>query len=282
MSKLNMVGIIPVAGLAAEFGMEWSSSLMPVGPNYSALEATVFECLHAGCTSIWIVANDDVAPLLRYRLGEMATDIDSIQRGAFAKFGHTKHVEVPIYYVPIHPKHRDKIDCYAWSVIYGANVAFWIKRKFSRWTVPDQYYVSFPLGMMDPKEVLQHRSLLRRNTPFYFSYQGQTVKEGLPLSFVIDPQEWRRAKHVITTNASVWKAPAEGMPTEKLPAEEQLLSRDYGLEDVFGGGPAGTTQEMKSFYDLTTWSGYGKFISSELGKRTKRPNTNTMYRGRSK
>jgi hypothetical protein len=282
MSKLNMPAIIPVAGMNTEFGMEWDASLVPVGPNYTAIEATVYECLHAGCTSIWIVANDDMAPLLRHRLGEVATDIDSIQRGTFVKFGQTKHIEVPIYYVPIHPKHRDKVDNYAWSVIYGANVAYWIQTKFSRWVQPDQYYVSFPMGMMDPKEVLEHRSLLRKSAPFYFSHNGKTVKDGLPLSFVLDPAEWRRAKHTITTNASVWKAPTEGMPTEKLPPEEQLVSLSYGLDDVFGGTPAGTLQEMKSFYDLTTWSGYGKFISSELGKRTKRPNTNTMYRGKSK
>ena len=277
-----MPAVVPVAGLKTEFGMEWDASLVPVGPNYTAIEATVYECLHAGCTSIWIVANDDVAPLLRHRLGEVATDIDSIQRGTFVKFGQTKHIEVPIYYVPIHPKHRDKVDNYAWSVIYGANVAYWIHTKFSRWVRPDQYYISFPMGMMDPKEVLEHRSLLRKNAPFYFSHDGKTVKDGLPLSFVLDPEEWRRAKHTITTNSSVWKTPDKGMPSEKLPPEEQLVSRDYGLEDVFADGPEGTKQEMKSFYDLTTWSGYGKFISSELGKRTKRPNTNTMYRGRSK
>ena len=173
-----MPAIIPVAGMNTEFGMEWESSLIPVGPNYTALEATVYECLHAGCTSIWIVANDDVAPLLRHRLGEIATDIDSIQRGAFVKFGSEKHIEVPIYYVPIHPKHRDKVDNYAWSVIYGANVAYWIHTKFSRWTTPDQYYISFPMGMMDPKEVLEHRSLLRKNAPFYFSHKGKTVKDG--------------------------------------------------------------------------------------------------------
>jgi hypothetical protein len=277
-----MPAIIPVSGMTTEFGMEWDSSLIPVAPNYTALEACVYECLHAGSTSIWIVANDDVAPLLRYRLGEVATDIDSIQRGTFAKFGQTKHIEVPIYYVPIHPKHRDKVDNYAWSVIYGANVAYWIHTKFSRWAQPSQYYVSFPLGIMDPKEVLEHRSRLRKNAPFYFSYEGKTIKDGVPVSFVLDPQEWRRAKHVITTNASTWKAPDEGIPTEKLPPHERLISRRYGLEDVFGGGPEGTKQEMKSFYDLTTWSGYGKFISSELGERTKRPNTNTMYRGRNK
>ena len=156
-----MPAIIPVAGMQTEFGMEWDASLVPVGANYTALEATVFECLHAGCSSIWIVANDDVAPLLRLRLGEYATDIRSIEQGSFKKFGATHHTEVPIYYVPIHPKHRDKVDNYAWSAIYGANVAYWIMTKFSRWTRPSQYYVSFPMGMMDPKEVLKHRAALR-------------------------------------------------------------------------------------------------------------------------
>ena len=277
-----MPAIIPIAGMTAEFGMEWDASLIPVGPSYTALEASVYECLHAGCTSIWIVANDDCAPLLRHRLGEYATDVDSINRGTFVTYGSGKHLEVPIYYIPIHPKHRNKVDNYAWSALWGCNVAYWIHTKFSRWVQPDQYYISFPMGMLDPKEVLQYRSLLRKNAPFYFSYNGQTVKDGLPLSFVLDPQEWRRAKSVITTNASVWKAPDEGMPTEKLPADERLVSLSYGLDDVFGDGPSGTTQQIKSFYSLTTWSGYGKFISSELGKRTKRPNTNTMYRGRSK
>ena len=277
-----MPAIIPVAGMTSEFGMEWDASLIPVGPNYTALEATVYECLHAGCSSIWIVANDDVAPLLRHRLGEWATDIDSIQRGTYVRFGTEKHQEVPIYYVPIHPRHRGKIDNYAWSAIYGVNVAYWVMTKLGRWTQPHQYYISFPMGMLDPKEVLSHRSLLRKNAPFYFSHQGKTVKDGLPLSFILDPEEWRRAKHIITTNASVWKAPDEGMPTEKLPPEERLISRGYGLNEVFGGGPNDNEQEMKSFYDLTTWPGYVKFISSEQGKKTKRPNTNTMYRGRTK
>jgi len=283
MSNLSMPAIIPVAGMDTGFGMEWDSSLVPVAPNYTALEATVYECLHAGCTSIWIVANDDVAPLLRHRLGEYATDIDSINRGTFATYGSEKHLEVPIYYVPIHPKHRDKVDNYAWSIIYGANVAYWIHTKFSRWTQPDQYYISFPMGMMDPKEVFESRSKLRRNTPFYFAHQGKTVKEGAPLSFVLDPEEWRRAKRVITTNSSYYKLPPPGeMPSEPLPPEERRLSLKYNLEDVFGDGPQGTIQKMKSFYDLTTWEGYVKFISSDLGARTKRPSTSTMYRGRNK
>lgn len=278
-----MPAIVPVAGMNTDFGMEWDASLMPVAPNYTALEATVYECLHAGCSSIWIVANDDVAPLLRHRLGEWATDIDSIQRGTYVRFGTEKHQEVPIYYVPIHPRHRGKIDNYAWSAIYGVNVAYWVMTKMGRWTQPHQYYISFPMGILDPKEVLKHRSQIRKNPRLYFSHEGKTVKDGVPLSFVLDPEEWRRAKRKIVTNSAVWKAPEEGpYPTEKLPPEEQLVSLSYGLADVFGDGDDAPIQEMKSFYDLTNWDGYVKFISSELGKRTKRPNTNTMYRGRSK
>ena len=283
MSKLNMPAIVPVAGMNTDFGMEWDASLMSVAPNYTALEATVYEFLHAGCSSIWIVANDDVAPLLRHRLGEWATDIDSIQRGTYVRFGTEKHQEVPIYYVPIHPRHRGKIDNYAWSAIYGVNVAYWVMTKMGRWTQPHQYYISFPMGILDPKEVLKHRSQIRKNPRLYFSHEGKTVKDGVPLSFVLDPEEWRRAKRKIVTNSAVWKAPEEGpYPTEKLPPEEQLVSLSYGLADVFGDGDDAPIQEMKSFYDLTNWDGYVKFISSELGKRTKRPNTNTMYRGRSK
>jgi len=282
MSRTDMPGIIPVAGMTTEFGMEWDASLIPVAINYTALEAAVYECLHAGCTSIWIVANDDVAPLLRYRLGEHATDIDSIQRGRFAKFGQTKHLHVPIYYVPIHPKHRDKVDNYAWSILWGCNVAYWVKKMFSRWTVPDRYYISFPMGMLDPKEVLEHRSALRKSGGFYFAHEGQTVKDGHPISFVLTPEEWRRAKHIITTNSAVWKAPDEGIPTEKLPPAERRISLRYGLEEVFGDADTGMDQEIKSFYDLTTWDGYVKLVSSELGKKLKRPNTTTMYRGRSK
>ena len=281
--KLNMPAVIPVAGMTSEFGMEWDSSLIPVAPNYTALEASVYECLHVGCTSIWIVANDDIAPLLRHRLGEFTTDIESIERGTYKRFGSDNHREVPIYYVPIHPKHRDKVDCYAWSVIHGVNVAYWITTMFSRWAAPKQYYISFPLSLLDPKEVYRYKSVLKKNVPFYFEYEGKTVKDGAPLSFVLESEEWRRAKHVITSNSALYKAPPPGeMPREMLPVGERRKSLGFSLADVFGDGPPGMHQELNKFYDLTTWDGYVKFISSELAEKTKRPNTNTMYRGRSK
>lgn len=275
-----MVGVIPVAGSIDEFGLEWTGTLMPVAPNYTALEAAIFECTQVGCTSIWIVCNDDEAPLIRSRVGEFAVDQDSIQRGTYLRYGSSFHKDIPIYYVPIHPKHRDKCDCYAWSIIYGANVAYWICKRFSRWVVPDTYYVSFPLGMSNPIEMFDSRKFVRSRNPFYFSYEDKTVKDGLPLSFTFQPDEWRRAKHVITTNSKLYAPPEEGerMPRVKLPPEERRISRWFTLKDVFGGGPEGTVSELSWFYDLTQWSEYGKFIGSEHNKRIKRPSKLIMYK----
>jgi hypothetical protein len=181
-TKENLPAIIPVSGMASEFGMEWDSSLIPVGPNYTAIEATIYECLHVGCNSIWIIANDDIAPLLRKRIGEYATDIRSLEQASFKQFGSDHHKEVPIYYVPIHPKHRNKVDNYAWSAIYGANVAFWIMRGFSRWTTPAAYYVSFPLGMMDPKELLKHRAKVQKKKPSTSHTRVELSATGIPLA----------------------------------------------------------------------------------------------------
>ena len=96
------------------------------------------------------------------------------------------------------------------------------------------------MGAMDPKEVLEYRSKMRKGAPFYFSHQGKTIKDGLPLSFVIDPEEWRRAKRVITTNASYYKAPPLGeMPSVPLPKEERYVSLGYGLRMFLMAAPKG-------------------------------------------
>jgi hypothetical protein len=278
-SKKNIPGIIPVAGLTSEFGMEWDASLVPISPNYTALEASVYECLNVGCSSIWIVATDKTAPLIRHRLGDRATDLESVYRGRYIKRQTDNHIEVPIYYVPIHPRHKKKNDCYSWSVIWGAHVAYSIMKKFSRWTIPKQYYISFPLGILDPQEVYKYKSELKREVPFYFSYKGKTVKDGLPISFMIDEKEWMRARDTIVKNTAIFAMPEnpDDMPYEMLPIEERRKSLKYDLEDVFGDGPDGYQVEVNQYYDLTGWDSYVKLLASELGERSKRPPRTIMY-----
>ena len=74
--KKHLAGIIPVSGIKSDFGMPWHASLMPIGPNYLAVERAVAECAYAGCDTIWIVCADDVTPLIRYQVGEKIQDYD--------------------------------------------------------------------------------------------------------------------------------------------------------------------------------------------------------------
>ena len=70
----HLAGVIPVSGQKLEFDMPWHDCLMPLAPNYLAIERSVVECAYAGCETIWIICNDDMQPLIRHRLGDYVQD----------------------------------------------------------------------------------------------------------------------------------------------------------------------------------------------------------------
>lgn len=70
----HLAGIVPVASQKMDFGMDWSDCLMPIAPDFTAVENAVLECAWAGCETIWIICNDDVSPLIRYRIGDFLMD----------------------------------------------------------------------------------------------------------------------------------------------------------------------------------------------------------------
>ena len=270
----HLAGIIPVAASAGEFNLPGHDSLMPLAPDFNLIERSVAECSYAGCETIWIICNDDIAPLIKHKVGDWVEDLYTIEAGRYVKYPKEGHVSIPIYYVPIHPKHRDKYDCYAWSIIHGANVAYWICRRLGRWLIPDRYYVSFPFGVCDLEEVKRARQKMSRKAPFYFSHEGKTVCDGLPLGFTFDTAEWRRAKNIIKSNSRSYYPPLEGeIPSQLLPPEERRKSRHFKLLDVFKGADlsSATINELPWFYDLTTWTQYGKLITSGHCEDIKRP-----------
>jgi len=280
----NIPGIIPVANQTSEFGMEWESSLIPVAPDYTAIEASIFECAQLGCSSIWIVANDDTAPLLKHRVGDSVVDIESVKLGRYIKFPNNNYVDIPIYYVPVHPRHKGKYDNYSWSIVWGAHVAYSIMKKFSRWTIPVKYYVSFPLGIFDHTEVYERRTIIKNNTPSYFSYKGKTIRDGYPISFSFSFNEWKIARDKIIKNANAMiyseEAEAEGkyFPYVRAPVEERRKSLKYSLKDVFSEFPEGREVDVRNYFDLTSWGEYARLLNSDVGRSLYRPSDKVMYK----
>jgi hypothetical protein len=70
----HLAGIIPVVQNTLNFEMPWHDCMMPIAPDYMALEHSVYECAMAGCHTIWIVAAEDVSPLARKRIGDFVQD----------------------------------------------------------------------------------------------------------------------------------------------------------------------------------------------------------------
>ena len=81
----HLAGIIPVHGQEFDFGFDWHDTLMPIAPNYTAVERAVVECAYAGCSTIWIVVSDEMEPLIRYRIGDYVQDPVYLYRN-FDKF----------------------------------------------------------------------------------------------------------------------------------------------------------------------------------------------------
>ena len=276
-SKLafHLAGIIPVAGQPLDFKMDWSDCLMPIAPDYTAIESAVYECAHAGCETIWIVCNDDTSPLIRHRVGEYVFDPVWFNR-SMDKFPSESKRVIPIFYVPIHPKDRDRRDCLAWSILHGSLTAFKIGHKISKWAAPDRYYVSFPHGVFDPEILRPYRKIISSQTPFYLRYDNKTIKDGEYLSFTFNGRDFVKFRRKIRREGTgAWDPDSElrdGLyPTKRLPIEKRWSARHFSLDKVFSDVIIDNVSivDLKWYYNIGSWKGYQNFLASQ--REIKRP-----------
>ena len=188
-ANFHLAGIIPIAGQPLEYKMPYPDCLLPIAPDYTAIEAAVIECAFAGCDTIWIVCNDDIAPLVRYRVGDfIQAPIHFYNK--FEALPTDRRKRIPIFWVPLHPKDRDRRDCLSWSVLHGAVTALKVSDKISQWLIPDKYYVSFPYGIMDPRELQKQRRQIKNKKNFYVVSDGKSVQDNMYTSFTFGKEEF--------------------------------------------------------------------------------------------
>lgn len=267
MSRLHLAGVIPVANLQTDFGLSTPDVLLPVAKNFSAIQKSVFECAMAGCNTIWIVANDDLAPIVKKAVGEWV--YDPVYYQSPAKFSSEQRKEIPIYYVPIHPKDRARRDSYGWSVLYGIHCAWRVAYSLSQWVAPDKYYISFPLSALDVYQVRSWRRQIsdpQRN--LFFTHNQSFIKHNLPISFTMTGEDFKICRRTInqkTTREYLPPSPGHRYPSQKLPLQDRWSARHFKLEEVFE--PVNEVDshkvELDWHYDISSWEGYRNFLSSE-------------------
>ena len=264
---MHLAGIIPLANLKTDYNLKTPDCLLPVDAGFTAIQKAVFECAIAGCKTIWIVANDDLAPIVKKIVGEWTYDPVYYSR-THAVFPNDHRREIPIYYVPVHPKDRDRRDSYGWSALYGIYSAWYASNLISKWVVPEKYYVTFPMSAYNIYTLRKYRRQISEISENWFlTYNGKTVKDNVPLSFTMSGQDYiqcRRHVNKATTREFINPPPGE-LPSEKLPLAERWSARYFDFNEIFREVSEidARKQETEWFYDLTSWEGYRDFLGSE-------------------
>lgn len=282
----DIAGIIPLAGYEVDYDFGVNPSLIPISKNWTAIENAVYECASVGCKTIWIVANDDVTPIIRHRIGSMYIDpmieeavndtkIWSILKKNLRVLSHAeqKRKYSAIYYTPVPSKHLRRRNSFGWSVIAGVEMAEWALTKLSSVLAPSRYYVSFPNGIYNPFTAARERMTLKANN-YYLTYEGKTIKDGLPLGFTITYETAMEVKkHVYRTSTGLrdmdrydnfdnfdeWKD-----KNYKLPPEERYSARNFVLEEVFNclDTEENVYKEVGWFHDIQKWDGYLEYMNT--------------------
>lgn len=275
-ASFHLAGIIPVAGMPNNINLGLPNCMAAIAENYTAIEHAVVQCAYAGCETIWIVCNDDTAPVIKHTLGDFVQDPVYINR-TMTRFPSEHKQEIPIFYVPIHPKDRDKRDCYGWSVLHGALSAYHISKQMSKWVIPDRFFVSFPTGIYDPAIMRDSRKQISSDQRFYLTYDNKSIRDGLPLSFTFDGEDFKMfRRHVREKGTGGWYAPRknEKYPSRKLPIEKRYSARYFSLDIVFASAimEEANKVEVPWFHSIEDWDCYRKYLASDDALMIERPN----------
>lgn len=255
--------------------MPYPDCLLPIAKDYTLLEAAVVECAFAGCDTIWIICNDDIAPIVRYRVGDFIQDPLYFYNTLGPRPSTLKR-RIPIFWGPIHPNDRDRRDCLSWSVIYGALTALKVTSKISNWMIPDKYYVSFPYGVFDPRFLDKQRKKIKTQKNFYVSSGGKTVQDNYYASFTFGKEEFIKYRKNIRKGTGKYKTNKDNpnsIPTETLPLEERWSAKYFDLNQVFTDLDLSESNiyEAPNFSNVGSWEEYKNFMKTDLAQTVQRP-----------
>jgi hypothetical protein len=275
LTAFHLAGIVPVAGQRLDFNFDWHDSLMPIAPDFLAVERAIYECAWAGCETIWVVCNEDTSPLIRHRIGEWVQDPIWVGRGLDPYPSQTRK-QIPIFYVPLRAKDVGKRDCLGWSVLHGAVTAFEVSARLSKWVIPRRNYVAFPYGVYDPEVLRPHRKNISSDRPFMLSFGGATVQDGEHLGFTFGKDDFIVARRKIREGTGKYNSEIleDGLyPRKKLPKEERYSARHFSLDKIFQCVIIDKENkvEVPWYYNIDSWDGYCSYLGSEERKLVERP-----------
>ena len=268
----NLVGIIPVSGRKDKLNLPWPDCLQPISDGVLAIERSVHECAQVGCDSIWIVCNDDTAPLIKTRLGDYVADPSIYESWRYKRNPDGQINYIPIFYTPVLQKHRNRTDALGWSVLHGALTAYIVHSKISKWVVPSCYYVSFPYGIYSVKSMNKARGEIRAGKKIYGECKGKTVRDGLYLPFSFTPEDWLLFRRQLNENNTGGD--------KNLPIHERWSAKNFTLDKIFKHDNISIDKKITigNYHALDSWDELRDFYKSDTKIHKMSKNMNKPHR----
>ena len=254
----NLAGIIPLSGWKSTFDFPWPDYLQPLREGFLAVERSVHECALAGCDSIWIVCNDDVAPLVKERVGDYVMSPRYFEEKDFVKRKDYHEKWIPVFYTPIDQKDRHRRDSLGWSILHGALTVFKISNNMSKWVCPTKYYISFPYGIYNPSCLSKNRASIRGPKSVFLCHEGKTIKDNKYLGFTLFPGQWLKLKRHIKESCTGGD--------RSIPPQERWSSRNFTLDKIFNNDIMLVDKKIQNteYYEMKTWQSLQNYYSSDM------------------
>lgn len=263
--SFHLAGIIPVANEPLDFDMEWHDCLMPLAPNFYAIERAVLECAYAGCETIWIVADDDTTPLVRHRLGDYVQD--PVGLGRKNKFPSLSRRPVPIFYVPSSKEHENKKHSISWNILHGAKTAYDISAELSKWVAPNRFYVTFCHGVYSTEVLRPIRKEISKDINFALTFGDKSFATNDLLAFTFNIEQMEEALQLYKSvdNSLLWG--------EDLEDQLKYYRDNFTLDKVFGCVIIDIDEglELPWHYQIDSWASYCQFLASDEKSEMKHP-----------
>lgn len=269
MTSFHLAGIIPVTGVKLQYDMPWHPSLMPIDEGFNLVHRAILECAWAGCETIWLVMDPNITPLFRKLVGDYVYDPVNYYRHMDVD-ERSRRVQVPVYFTAIDVKNRDKRDCYGWSIIEGAHMAYKVSKQLSKWIVPNMYYIAFPWAVYPPEIIREHRKVISSKQRFMIRHNGEGVKQNKYLGFTMNEEDFINCRAYVRKHGTGRYDPAgkfeNGIPRTLLPVEERWSARHFELSDVFHelGEEGSLNIDIDEYHDVSSWQGYRQYMKSDM------------------
>ena len=258
-----MVGIIPIQNGPENDRFPWPNALTPLYNNYTALHRSVLECAMVGCSSIWVITEKKYIPLMKSVVGSFVEDPILAQLPVEFKENFT--MRIPIWYISIPARDIGRRDCYGRSILAGAEYAISVSKKLSDKLIPEKFYVSFPESVYSPWILQRHRKKIKSSDKnLFLTIENKSVKDGIPVGFSMFKEDYDKYKADFKTmDQGTWTGTTL-KDLKRRPKEDRNTASKLVLDEVFRSATldGAVVQDLTNAYNISTWEGYVKYISS--------------------